>query len=130
MWVQQICFAQMAQEVTNLDHLHEVEHMGERVARLEQTIVDGDRANFAPDIGSGQGPTGIAQILAVTIAAELGNILYRDRSRNRRFGGVITFQLSVRASPVPNCEGPGPPAGEPRRVACGARLVWGDAGWS
>jgi hypothetical protein len=60
MWVQQICFAQMAQEVTNLDHLHEVEHMGERVARLEQTIVDGDRANFAPDIGSGQGPIGIA----------------------------------------------------------------------
>lgn len=25
---------------------------------------------------------GIAQILAVTITAELGNILYRDRSRN------------------------------------------------
>jgi hypothetical protein len=36
MWVQQICFAQMAQEVTKLDHLHEVEHMGERVARLNK----------------------------------------------------------------------------------------------
>ena len=35
-WVQQICFAQMAQKATKLDHLHEVEHMDERVLRLEQ----------------------------------------------------------------------------------------------
>ncbi len=61
MLVQQICFAQMAQEATKLDHLHEIENIGEHVTRLEQTIVDGDQAGFAPDTESGQGPAGIAQ---------------------------------------------------------------------
>ena len=35
-WVRQIRFKQVAQEATRLDYLHEVEHMGERVKRLEQ----------------------------------------------------------------------------------------------
>jgi hypothetical protein len=30
----------MAQEATKLDHLHEVEHMGERVVRLEKAITE------------------------------------------------------------------------------------------
>jgi hypothetical protein len=34
---------------------------------------------------------GIAQILAVTITAELGNILYRDRSRNQHFTLSISY---------------------------------------
>jgi hypothetical protein len=39
-WIRQIRFVQMAQESTRLDYLHEVEHMGERVARLEQAIAE------------------------------------------------------------------------------------------
>ena len=39
-WIRQIRFAQMAQESTRLDYLHEVEHMGERVVRLEQAIAE------------------------------------------------------------------------------------------
>jgi len=39
-WVSQIRFAQMAQEATRLDYLHEVEHMRERVLRLEQAIAE------------------------------------------------------------------------------------------
>ena len=39
-WVRQIRFSQMAQESTRLDYLHEVEHMGERVVRLEQAIAE------------------------------------------------------------------------------------------
>ena len=39
-WVSQIRFMQMAQEATRLDYLHEVEHMRERVARLEQAIAE------------------------------------------------------------------------------------------
>jgi transposase len=35
-WVAQLRFTQMAQEATRQDYLHEVEHMRERVARLEQ----------------------------------------------------------------------------------------------
>ena len=77
MWVRQIRFAQMAQEAAKLDYLHEVEHMGERVARLEQAIVEAVKL-ASPEIQEVvkglQALRGIAQISAVTIAAELGNI--------------------------------------------------------
>jgi transposase len=76
-WVQQIRFAQMAQEATKLDHLHEVEHMGERVVRLEGAIVEAIQlaSPQIQEVVKGlQALRGIAQISAVTIAAELGNI--------------------------------------------------------
>jgi transposase len=74
-WIRQIRFGQMAQESTRLDYLHEVEHMGERVARLEQAIAEA--AKLAPPelqevIKGLQALRGIAHISAVTIAAELG----------------------------------------------------------
>ena len=76
-WVSQIRFAQMAQESTRLDYLHEVEHMGERVARLEQAIAEA--VKLAPPalqevIKALQALRGIAHISAVTIAAELGQV--------------------------------------------------------
>src|ERR1700736_4229712 len=37
-WVRQVQFAQAAQQATLLDYLHEVDHQGERVRRLEQAI--------------------------------------------------------------------------------------------
>jgi transposase len=76
-WIKQIRFAQMAQEATKLDHLTEVEHMGERVARLEKAIEEAAKLaspeiqEVAKDL---QALRGIAPISAVTIAAELGNI--------------------------------------------------------
>jgi transposase len=76
-WVRRIRFAQMAQEATKLDHLHEVEHMGERVARLEQAILEAIQlaSPQIQEVVKGlQALRGIAQISAVTIAAELGNI--------------------------------------------------------
>src|SRR5438552_15577238 len=39
-WVAQLRFTQMAQEATRLDYLHEVEHMRERVERLERAITE------------------------------------------------------------------------------------------
>jgi transposase len=39
-WVKQIRFAQVAQESTRLDYLTEVEHMSERVLRLEKAITE------------------------------------------------------------------------------------------
>ena len=76
-WVQQIRYAQMAQEATRLDCLHEVEPMGERVARLEQAIAEAVKlaSPQIQEVVKGlQALRGIAQISAVTIAAELGNI--------------------------------------------------------
>lgn len=76
-WVRQLHFAQVAQESTHLDYLHEVEHMAERVKRLEQAIAEAvQQASPAiQEVVKGlQALRGIAQISAVTIAAELGNI--------------------------------------------------------
>ena len=76
-WVGQIRFQQVAQESTRLDYLHEVEHMAERVKRLEQAITEAVKL-ASPElqevIRGLQALRGVAQISAVTIAAELGNI--------------------------------------------------------
>jgi transposase len=76
-WVRQLRFKQVAQESTRLDYLHEVEHMAERVKRLEQAIAEAVK-RASPEIQEVvkglQALRGIAQISAVTIAAELGNI--------------------------------------------------------
>jgi transposase len=76
-WVKQIRFPQVAQESTRLDYLTEVEHMGERVVRLEQAITEAVKL-ASPELQEVvkdlQALRGIAQISAVTIAAELGNI--------------------------------------------------------
>ena len=74
-WVSQIRFAQMAQEATRLDYLHEVEHMRERVLRLEQAIAEAVKLAspaLQEVITDLQALRGIAHISAVTIAAELG----------------------------------------------------------
>jgi hypothetical protein len=80
-------FAQMEQEATKLDHLHEVEHRGERVTRLERAIAETIKL-ASPQIQEMvkglQALRGITQISAVTIAAKLDNISGKDRSCNRR----------------------------------------------
>jgi transposase len=76
-WVRQVCYAHPAQTVTLLDYLHEVEHMGARVGRLEQAISEAVKL-AAPEmqavIRDLQALRGIAEISAVTIASELGRI--------------------------------------------------------
>ena len=76
-WARQLRFPQIAQEFTRLDYLHEVEHMGERIKRLEQAITEAIKL-ASPElrevIKGLQALRGVAQISAVTIAAELGNI--------------------------------------------------------
>ena len=76
-WVGQLRFEQVAQEATRLDYVHEVEHMGERVARLEQAIAEAVQVaspGLQEVVRDLQALRGIAQISAVTMAAELGNI--------------------------------------------------------
>jgi len=70
-------FEQPAQEYTLLDYLHEVEHVGDRIRRLETAIEEA--VKLAPQrmrevIQGLQALRGIAQISAVTVVAELGEI--------------------------------------------------------
>ena len=75
-WIQSaVHFAQPAQEATLLDYLHEVEHMGERLARLARAIdaaVAQAPSAMRAVIDALQALRGIALISAVTIVAEVG----------------------------------------------------------
>src|ERR1700682_952890 len=83
-WIKgEVHFEQPAQEYTMLDYLHEVEHMDDRIRRLEQAMEEA--VKLAPPrmqkvIQGLQALRGIAQISGVPIVAELGEI--------SRFGGA------------------------------------------
>ena len=76
-WVRTVHFEHPAQEATLLDYLHEVEHVAERIDRLERAI--DDAVQTAPDamrtvIEALQALRGIAQVSAATIVAEVGEL--------------------------------------------------------
>jgi transposase len=88
-WTQQIHYTHPAREATLLDCLNEVQHMGERVKRLEQSIVEVVKLAPAPvqEVIRGlQTLRGVAHISAVTIIAELGNISSRFESARKLMG--------------------------------------------
>jgi transposase len=97
-WVRQIRYTQAARESTRLDYLHEVEHMAERVIRLEQAISEAVKLaspairEVVKDL---QALRGIAQISAVTIAAELGNISRFEGARQLMgYSGAVPSEES------------------------------------
>lgn len=76
-WVRQLQFEQPAQEATRLDYLHEVDHVADRIERLERAI--NDAVKTAPPcmravIEALQALRGIALVSAVTIVAEVGEL--------------------------------------------------------
>ncbi|MEO5740092.1 MAG: IS110 family transposase [Vicinamibacterales bacterium] len=76
-WVKTVHFEHAAQEATLLDYLHEVEHVSDRIDRLERAM---DAAvKTAPErmravIDALQAMRGIALVSAVTIVAEVGEL--------------------------------------------------------
>jgi transposase len=76
-WVKTVHVDHAAQEATLVDYLHEVEHMADRITRLDRAI--DDAVNTAPErmravIEALQAQRGIAQVSAVTIVAEVGEL--------------------------------------------------------
>lgn len=92
-WVRQVHFTQPAQEYTMLDYLHEVEHMNERVLRLEQAIEEA--VKLAPSwmqevIQALQALRGVAKISAATLVSELGEISRFDTPRQlMAYSGMV-----------------------------------------
>ena len=84
-WVKQgVHFEQPAQEATLLDYLHEVEHAEARIARLDLAIEEAVKSTppkMKAVIEGLQALRGIAQVAAVTIVAELGEISRFSRAR-------------------------------------------------
>jgi transposase len=76
-WVRQVHFAQPAQEATRLDYLHEVDHVADRIVRLERAIDDAVQTapvRMRAVIAGLQALRGIALVSAVTIVAEVGEL--------------------------------------------------------
>jgi transposase len=97
-WVRQLRFAQPAQDAVRLDYLHEVEHMSERIKRLEEAIreaVEQAPAQMQAVVQGLQALRGIALISAVTIASEIGSV---SRFRNARqlmgYSGTVPSENS------------------------------------
>src|SRR5271170_1824859 len=83
---------------TRQDYLHEAEHMRERVARLEQAITEAVKLAspaLQQVINDLQALRGIADISAVTIAAELGQVSRFDSARQLMgYCGVVPSEDS------------------------------------
>ena len=98
-WVKQgVHFEQPAQEATLLDYLHEVEHAEARIARLDLAIEEAVKSappEMKAVIEGLQALRGIAQVAAVTIVAELGEISRFSRARQLMgYGGIVASEDS------------------------------------
>jgi len=98
-WVKhEVHFEQMAQEATLLDYLHEVEHADLRIARLNLAIEEAVKSTppkMRAVIEALQVLRGVAQVAAVTIVAELGEVSRFSRARQRMgYGGIVASEHS------------------------------------
>jgi transposase len=97
-WVQQLKFQHSAQQDTLEDYLHEVQHMGERVLRLESKIraaVEQAPERMREIIAGLQALRGIAEVSAVTLACELGSIARFSTARQlMAYTGVVSRENS------------------------------------
>jgi transposase len=97
-WVKTVHFEHAAQEATLQDYLHEVEHVADRIVRLERAI--DEAVKTVPErtravIQALQALRGIAQVSAVTMVAELGE-LSRFASARQLMGytGIVSSEDS------------------------------------
>jgi transposase len=96
-WIQeQVHFEQPAQEYTLLDYVHEVDHVADRIRRLEQAMAEAIKLAPAPMqevVQALQALRGIAQISAVTIVAELGKISRFEGARQLMgYSGAVSSE--------------------------------------
>jgi len=97
-WVKQQRFEQAAQEATLLDYLHEVEHVAERIVRLERSIdvaVHSMPGKQQAVIAGLQCLRGVAKISAVTLVSELGQLSRFGRARQLMgYAGMVSREHS------------------------------------
>jgi len=98
-WVKSgVRFDQQAQEDTLSDYVHEVEHAGDRMARLEKAIdnsIDTMPEKMRAVVEGLQSLRGIAKISAVTIVAELGEVSRFSKPRQLMgYSGAVSREHS------------------------------------
>jgi transposase len=101
-WVRTLRFEHVAQEAAFLDYLHEVEHVAERVVRLERAIDQAVEASPAPMralMAGLQALRGIKQISAATIVAEVGPLSRFARPKQLMgYSGMVSSESSTGAT--------------------------------
>jgi transposase len=98
-WVKhEVHFKQAAQEATLLDYLHEVEHAELRIARLNLAIEEAVKSTpprMRAVIEALQALRGVAQVVAVTLVAELGEVSRFTRARELMgYAGIVASEHS------------------------------------
>jgi transposase len=98
-WIKtKIHFDQPAQEVVLTDYVHEVEHLVARIERLDQAVLEAARSappRMQAVIEGLQALRGIAQVTAVTIVAELGEISRFAKARQLMgYSGLVPRENS------------------------------------
>jgi transposase len=98
-WIkEQVHFDQPALEATLLDYVHEVDHMAERIERLERAIdvaIDKAPAEMRAVIEALQALRGVAKITAVSIVAEVGSLSRFEKPRQLMgYSGLVSSEFS------------------------------------
>lgn len=98
-WIQeQVHFDQPALEATLLDYVHEVDHMAERIERLEKAIdvaIEKAPAEMRAVIEALQALRGVAKITAVSIVAEVGSLARFEKPRQLMgYSGLVSSEFS------------------------------------
>jgi transposase len=97
-WVKQQRFEHMAQEITMLDYLHEVEHVAERIVRLERSIdhaLESMPVSQQAVIAGLQCLRGVAKVSAVTLVSELGQVSRFGSARQLMgYAGMVSREHS------------------------------------
>jgi transposase len=98
-WLKIQKFEHRAQEVTFLDYLHEVEHAGERIVRLERAIDEAVEA--APEeiravVAALQALRGVAKVTSATIVAEVGKLSrFEKPPQLMSYSGTVSSENST-----------------------------------
>jgi transposase len=97
-WVRSVRFEHAALEATLLDYLAEVDHMAERIVRLERAIdaaIEQMPAAMKAVVAGLQALRGVKKISAVSVVAELGPLSRFDRPRQLMgYSGAVSRESS------------------------------------
>lgn len=97
-WVRTVKFEHAAQNATLLDYIAEVEHQGQRIERLEQSIDDAIArapAHMQAVIEALQSLRGVAKLTAVTLAVEVGTFRRFERAQQlMSYTGMVPSEHS------------------------------------
>jgi transposase len=97
-WVRTVKFEHAAQNATLLDYISEVEHQGQRIERLEQSIdeaIAGAPAQMQAVIEALQSLRGVAKLTAVTLAVEVGTFRRFERAQQlMSYTGMVPSEHS------------------------------------